>query len=41
MFDVLDKDGKKITVEKVDMKKHFHLSWREFTKDDKNVAFVK
>lgn len=41
MFNVLDKDDKKITVEKVDIKKHRHLSGREFTKEDKNITFAK
>ena len=34
MFKVLDQDGNKITVEKVDITKHKHLSWREFTKEE-------
>lgn len=39
MFNVLDKDGKKIKVAKVDTKLHKHISGRDFTKDD-NVEFV-
>ena len=39
MYKVLDQDGNKVTVEKVDKKLHKHISWREFTKDD-NVTFV-
>lgn len=39
MYKVLDQDDKKIIVDKVDIKKHRHISGREFTKDD-NVKFI-
>lgn len=41
MFKVLDENGKIVVVEKINKSKHKHLSGREFTKDDKNVTFVK
>ena len=34
MFKVLDTNGKKIIVDKVDKTKHRHVSGREFTKDE-------
>lgn len=34
MYKVLNEDNKVIVVESVDIKKHRHLSGREFTKDD-------
>lgn len=39
MFNVLNEDGVKIQVEKVDTKIHKHVSGRDFTKDD-NVEFI-
>lgn len=40
MYRVLNEKGKVEIVEVVDAKKHKHLSWRDFTKDD-NVKFAK
>jgi hypothetical protein len=34
MYKVLNKEWKMIIVEKIDITKHKHLSWREFNEND-------